>query len=96
MAALDLLGRRWALRALWELRQGPLGFRALQQACDQMSSSVLRARLNELVEARLVRQREDERYELTELGADLGRALQPLTRWARRWADHVADGSEPG
>ena len=25
MAAMDLLGRRWALRILWELRDGPRG-----------------------------------------------------------------------
>jgi DNA-binding HxlR family transcriptional regulator len=47
---------------------------------------VLRDRLRELVEAQLVVQGADERYELTELGADLGRSLQPLTRWAQRWA----------
>src|SRR5690349_8624017 len=50
MAALDLLGRRWTLRVLWELRDGPLGFRAIQAACDDMSSSVLRDRLHELTE----------------------------------------------
>ena len=32
MAALDLLGRRWALRILWELRAGALPFRALREA----------------------------------------------------------------
>jgi DNA-binding HxlR family transcriptional regulator len=32
MAALDLLGRRWALRVLWELRDGALPFRALREA----------------------------------------------------------------
>ena len=32
MAALDLLGRRWALRILWELRAGALSFRALPEA----------------------------------------------------------------
>jgi DNA-binding HxlR family transcriptional regulator len=84
MAALDLLGRRWALRVLWELRDGPLGFRALQAACDGMSSSVLRDRLNELTEASLV-ERRDDAYELTALGADLGDSLAPLTRWAERW-----------
>ena len=31
MALLDLLGRRWALRVGWELRNGPLGFRELQR-----------------------------------------------------------------
>ena len=34
MVALDALGRRGALRLLWELRDGPLTFRALQTACD--------------------------------------------------------------
>jgi DNA-binding HxlR family transcriptional regulator len=37
MALLDLLGRRWALRIIWELRDGPLTFRDLQAACDGMS-----------------------------------------------------------
>ena len=60
MAALDLLGRRWALRVLWELRDGPLGFRALQAACDGMSSSVLRDRLRELSVAALVERGDDE------------------------------------
>ena len=27
MAALDLFGRRWMLRVMWELRDGPAGFR---------------------------------------------------------------------
>jgi DNA-binding HxlR family transcriptional regulator len=31
MAALDLFGRRWTLRVLWELRDGAVGFRLLQQ-----------------------------------------------------------------
>ncbi len=47
MAALDLFGRRWNLRIIWELQHGPVGFRALQQRCDNMSSSVLRQRLTE-------------------------------------------------
>ena len=54
MAALDLLGRRWALRILWELRDGPLGARALLSRCGQMSSSVLYERLRELTGAGLV------------------------------------------
>ena len=59
MAALDLLGRRWALRILWELRQGPLGARALRVRCDEMSTSVLYERLAELGDADLVAQGED-------------------------------------
>lgn len=86
MAALDLLGRRWALRVLWELRGGALGARALLARCDGLSSSVLYDRLRELVEARLVEQVADGDYRLTRLGAELGRALQPLDDWSHRWA----------
>jgi DNA-binding HxlR family transcriptional regulator len=86
MAALDLLGRRWALRLLWELRNGPLGARALRERCDGMSSSVLYARLSELDGAGLIARADNGDYMLTSLGADLGRALDPLDRWSQRWA----------
>jgi len=86
MAALDLLGRRWALRILWELRDGAVGARALRERCDTMSSSVLYERLGELTDAGLVTRDDDGAYALTELGASLGEALAPLDAWARRWA----------
>jgi len=85
MAALDLFGRRWTLRVLWELRDGALGFRALQARCDGMSSSVLRQRLVELEAAGLV-ERAGTDYALTDLGRDAERALRPLDRWSHRWA----------
>jgi DNA-binding HxlR family transcriptional regulator len=85
MAALDLLGRRWTLRVLWELRGEPQGFRALQRLCDDMSSSVLGDRLTELEEVRLISRSEDGRYELTTIGRELGRAISPLEAWATRW-----------
>ena len=86
MAALDLLGRRWALRILWELRDGPLGARALLSRCDQMSSSVLYERLRELTDAGLIARDETGAYVLTDLGASLGAALKPLDAWAKRWS----------
>lgn len=86
MAALDLFGRRWSLRVIWELHQGATGFRPLRQRCDGMSSSVLRQRLVELVEAGLVTQRDNSDYTLTALGEDAYRALVPLARWAEGWA----------
>ena len=55
MALLDLLGRRWTLRILWELRAGPVPtFRELQSSCDNTSSSVLAERLKELSTAGIV------------------------------------------
>jgi DNA-binding HxlR family transcriptional regulator len=52
-----------------------------------MSPSVLYDRLRELTDAGLVVQRDDQSYELTELGSSLGQALTPLERWAQRWAE---------
>ena len=86
MAVMDLLGRRWALRILWELRHEPLGARALQSRCDQMSSSVLYERLRDLTDAGLIARDETAAYLLTGLGASLRSALDPLDAWARRWA----------
>jgi DNA-binding HxlR family transcriptional regulator len=86
MAALDLLGRRWSLRVLWELRDGPVGARELLRRCDGMSSSVLYQRLRELTDAGLVERVGDGAYRLTDVGASLGAALAPLDRWAADWA----------
>lgn len=86
MALLDLLGRRWQLRILWELREGPLGFRQIQQRCDGMSPSVLSQRLSELVEAGIARQTSEGDYELAAAGQELLAAFEPLNAWAGRWA----------
>ena len=83
MALLDLLGRRWALRVLWELRDGPVPtFRDLQERCGDISSSVLNDRIRELRDARIV---EPDAYGLTKGGRDLLEALGPLDAWAKRW-----------
>jgi DNA-binding HxlR family transcriptional regulator len=85
MAALDLLGRRWTLRVLWELRDGSAAsFRELRERCDSMSTSVLNQRLAELREAGLVEQ-DAGGYRLTKRGAELRDALAPLDAWAKRW-----------
>jgi DNA-binding HxlR family transcriptional regulator len=84
MAALDLLGRRMALRILWELRDGPLSFRALQDACGT-NPSLLNTRLKELRGAALV-ELTGEGYALSAHGRKLQQALQPLNDWARAWA----------
>jgi DNA-binding HxlR family transcriptional regulator len=88
MALLDLLGRRWALRVLWELRDGqPLTFRELQTRCGEVSSSVLNDRLRELREATIVATRPGGGYLLTPDGQQLLGALLPLDAWAERWAE---------
>ncbi|SFE98832.1 transcriptional regulator, HxlR family [Actinacidiphila alni] len=86
MAALDLLGRRWALRILWELRDGPVGARDLRARCDGMSPSVLYQRLRELGAAGLLGQTPSGQYALTPVGLSLRDAIAPLDLWARTWS----------
>jgi DNA-binding HxlR family transcriptional regulator len=92
MAAFDLLGRRWALRVLWELRSEAGTFRSLQAACEEISPAVLNTRLRELREAGLV-ERTDEGYALTRLGRQLIEALAPLDAWSKRWGRTLAGPS---
>ncbi|MBI1237812.1 MAG: transcriptional regulator [Alphaproteobacteria bacterium] len=94
MAALDLLGRRWVLRIIWELRGGPLTFRALQDAAGEVSPSVLNARLKELRAAALI-ETGDAGYALTAAGRDLLTALGPLLSWSENWAKAVAKEGRP-
>ena len=85
MAALDLLGRRWCLRILWELREAKLTFRALQAACGDVSPSVLQQRLKELNEAALV-EHDGEGYALTRQARELQPIMLALHDWADGWA----------
>jgi len=90
MALLDLLGRRGALRLLWELRDGhPQSFRLLRDSAGAMSPSVLNTRLKELREAALVELTEGG-YQLTAAGRELIRQLKPLNRWADDWAAQLS------
>ncbi|QIS02632.1 transcriptional regulator [Nocardia brasiliensis] len=89
MAAFDLLGRRWAIRVLWELRGDAIGFRDLRRALEGISTSVLSTRLREFVEVDVAATDEDGRYTLTPLGADLLLALAPLKLWSASWANHL-------
>jgi DNA-binding HxlR family transcriptional regulator len=82
----ELVGRRWTLRILWELRGRTLSFNDLRRAVGGMSQSVLVTRLTELFGAGLVA---DVRggYRLTPEGESLVAKLSHLESWAERWAD---------
>lgn len=88
MALLDLIGRRWTLRILWELRDGPLKARALRSRCDDASPTSLNARLADLRNAGLVALEEGEGYCLTAQGVRFVELFLPLHDFAERWAKH--------
>ena len=85
MVLLDLLGRRWTLRIVWELREEPRRFRELQ-ALIGASPTIINTRLSELREAKLVELDESVGYRLTELGQELLRLFLPLHHWSEKWA----------
>ncbi|MBV1774599.1 helix-turn-helix transcriptional regulator [Burkholderiaceae bacterium DAT-1] len=84
MALFDLLGRRWAMRILWEVNAKPSSFRELQACCGNMSSSVLNTRIKELREAGLI-MLADEGYRITACGNELMSLLSPLREWSKNW-----------
>lgn len=85
MLLLELLGRRWAMRVLWELRDEKRTFRSLQEACGGISPAVLNGRLKELRDGRLVELVEGEGFGLSPLGRELLERFTPMVGWAERW-----------
>ena len=86
MALLDLLGRRWTLRILWELREDrKLTSRELRTACDEASPTVLQARLSELRKTGFLDLAAEGGYNLTPSGQELCETFLPLHRFAEKW-----------
>ena len=81
--ALDVLGRRWALRLIWELRRSTLTFSELRERTG-ISPSVLSVRLGELVEAGVLERDSGRRYRLSGRGRELARILYEVNRWAEQ------------
>jgi DNA-binding HxlR family transcriptional regulator len=88
MVLLDLLGRRWTLRIVWELREEPRRFRELQDLIGA-SPTIVNARLSELRKARLVELDDKTGYRLTTLGRELLRLFLPLHVWSEKWAKSI-------
>lgn len=83
LTAMDLLGQRWIMRVIWELRAGPLGFLALRRRMNNCSSSVLSERLQQLTTAGLTAKNASGSWGLTGDGVQLANALDSIWDWAR-------------
>ena len=94
MALLELLGRRWALRILWELRDRPLNSRALRAAAE-ISPTVLQSLVNELRDSGILFHSAGEGYELTPLGKEMLEAFAPLYSFADKWASAQIGRTKP-
>jgi DNA-binding HxlR family transcriptional regulator len=82
LALFDVLGRRWALRVIWELRAEALTYRDLASRIPGMSTSVLTQRLRDLRMAGLVEHARGSGYQLSSDGTDLLARLIGLRDWA--------------
>ncbi|MGH2956807.1 MAG: winged helix-turn-helix transcriptional regulator, partial [Solirubrobacterales bacterium] len=77
---LELLGRRWSLRMVWELRRDAVSFSELRERTG-ISPSVLSTRLRELEQLGVLRRDGSRRYTLSGSGRELARLLYELNRW---------------
>ena len=93
MRLLDALGQRWALRILWELRDGRLTFRQLRERCDDVSPTSLNRRLKELRDLNLV-DHDQSGFGYTDWGRELGEQLLSLSQWSKRWGKSL-EGPAP-
>lgn len=84
VAALELVGQRWALRVVRSLLDGPKRYGDLQRELGA-PTNILATRLKELREAgilyRLPLAHNQRAYALTERGAELREAIEALERW---------------
>ena len=89
--AIELVGRRWTGAILRVLMDRPMRFSEVGQAVPELSDRLLSARMKEL-EARGIVERTVHagppvrvEYSLSEMGRELGPALNELEEWAQRW-----------
>ena len=85
MQLIDILGKKWVLRILWELKPGPCTFRQLQSRCGDLSPTTINARIKDLCGAKFVVKTDDAGYALTAQGEELIELFLPLNNFATRW-----------
>lgn len=89
MAALDLVGRRWALQIIWNLAEEAHGFRELRIICDGISPTILSTRLKELRVAKIIDYNSENKNKLTPLGKDLFLSIGSIKSWSENWARYL-------
>ncbi|MFV0473203.1 MAG: winged helix-turn-helix transcriptional regulator [Pikeienuella sp.] len=94
-ACMAVIGGAWTPNVIWALRAGPRRFSELRADIPGVSAKVLTQRLREL-EGRGVLARRvmptsppSVEYELTELGAELGPAIESIVAVGQRLRDGV-------
>jgi DNA-binding HxlR family transcriptional regulator len=98
--ALDVVGGRWTLLIVRELRLGPRRFTDLVAGLPGISRKLLSDRLRDLERDGLITRRDlpppaaRQVYELTDEGRDLAAAMDPLIAWGVRRLGEPETGEE--
>lgn len=98
-AGMDVVGGKWKALILWELREGPRRFNALQRSLPGVSQKVLTQQLKELERYGVVDRRSFNEvpprveYSMTPQGERLLVALEPLADWADANFDRILQAS---
>lgn len=90
---IDILGKKWVLRILWELKASPCTFRELQSRCGDLSPTIINTRIKDLCEVQLVYKLPESGYTLSQYGSELIELFYPLNDFANRWVASVATSS---
>lgn len=88
MVLFDVLGEKWTLKILWELKAERLNFRELRARCEDVSPTILNRRLKSLRKLELV-DHDKQGYGPTKWGTELGVHLLKLSRWSDNWAKEI-------
>lgn len=86
MRLIDLLGKKWVMRIIWEMNAGSCTFRELQDRCGGISPTVINGRMKDLIAAGLINKDNPSGYQLTQAGQELLELFGPLNQWAEQWA----------
>jgi len=89
MQLIDILGKKWVLRILWELKTSPCTFRELQSRCGDLSPTIINTRIKDLCAAQLVYKSPDSGYQLSQDGYELIELFYPLNDFANRWVKSI-------
>jgi len=102
-ASVEIISGKWKVLILWALRDQVQRFGALKRQVPGVSEKVLTRQLRELEEDAIVRREVyDDRpglrveYSLTERGAELFKALEPLGAWGVRYLAPPPPSRRPG
>ena len=87
----ELVGKRWSASILLAMSRGAIRFSEITEIVTGLSDRLLAQRIKELEQSGLVAREViattpvQIRYRLTERGADLMEAMQPISDWGHRW-----------